>query len=103
MEPKSHQDEYVLSDVGKVYTGSYKHPIGRDWAFGQFEDSVLPAAVYLLDRSKLRPSERGNAVKVARAVSAMVNEVDDGGVLIGRWSPPYDDGVEPWQWTGNEV
>ena len=103
MEPKSHQDEYVLSDVGKVYTGSYKQPIGRDWAFGQFEDSVLPAAVYLLDRSKLRPSERGNAVKVARAVSAMVNEVDDGGVLIGRWTPPYDDGVEPWQWTGNGV
>ena len=100
LEPKSHQDEYVLSDVGKVYQGSYKEPIGRDWAFGQFEDSVLPAAVYLLDRSTLRPSERGSPVKVARAISAMVNQVDDGGVLVGRWSGDYEDGVAPWMWTG---
>jgi len=89
-----------LSDVGKVYQGSYKEPIGRDWAFGQFEDSVLPAAVYLLDRSTLRPSERGSPVKVARAISAMVNQVDDGGVLVGRWSGDYEDGVAPWMWTG---
>ena len=100
LEPKSHQDEYVLSDVGKVYQGSYKEPIGRDWAFGQFEDSVLPAAVYLLDRSTLRPSERGSPVKVARAISAMVNQVDDGGVLVGRWNGDYEDGVAPWMWTG---
>ena len=57
-------DEYVLNDVGKVYTGSYKQPIGRDWAFGQFEESVLPAAIYILDRSQLRPSLRGNPIKV---------------------------------------
>ena len=43
-------EEYVLNDVGKVYTGSYKKPIGRDWAFGQFEETVLPAAVYILDK-----------------------------------------------------
>ena len=49
-KPKSHVEEYVLNDVGKVYTGSYKRPIGRDWAFGQFEETVLPAAVYILDK-----------------------------------------------------
>ena len=43
-------EEYVLNDVGKVYTGSYKRPIGRDWAFGQFEETVLPVAVYILDK-----------------------------------------------------
>ena len=99
--PRSHLEEYVLNETGKVYTGSYKHPIGRDWAFGQFEDSVLPAAMYILDKSKLNPSLRGNPVKVARVISAMVNDVDDGGVLTGRWQPPYDDGVSPWEWTGS--
>ena len=48
----------------------------------------------------MRPSERGNPVKVARAISAMVNQVDDGGVLIGKWSGDYSDGVAPWMWTG---
>ena len=37
MSPRSHLDEYLLNDVGKVYQGSYKTPIGRDWAFAQFE------------------------------------------------------------------
>ena len=87
--------------MGKVYTGSYKHPIGRDWAFGQFEENVLPAAVYILDRSQLRPASRGNPIKVSRAISAMVNDIDDKGVLSGRWQPPYDDGTKPWEWGGS--
>ena len=37
MNPKGHLDEYLLNDVGKVYKGSYKTPVGKDWAFGQFE------------------------------------------------------------------
>ena len=84
-KPKSHVEEYVLNDVGKVYTGSYKKPIGRDWAFGQFEETVLPAAVYILDKSPtLRPSQRGDPIKVSRTISAMVNSVDDKGVLAGK-------------------
>jgi hypothetical protein len=64
MPNQSHLDEYLLNDVGKVYIGSYKQPIDRDWVFGQFEDSVLPAAVFILDKSRLKSTERGNAVKV---------------------------------------
>jgi transglutaminase 1 len=31
----------------------------------------------------------------------MVNDVDDQGVLSGRWQPPYDDGIAPWEWSGS--
>ena len=71
MRTRAHLNEYLLNDVGKVYQGSYKTPIGRDWAFGQFEAAVLPAAFFLLDKSQLRPTERGNPIKVSRAISAM--------------------------------
>ena len=71
MRTRAHLNEYLLNDVGKVYQGSYKTPIGRDWAFGQFEAAVLPAAFFLLDNSQLRPTERGNPIKVSRAISAM--------------------------------
>ena len=41
MNPKGHLDEYLLNDVGKVYKGSYKTPVGKDWAFGQFEGKIF--------------------------------------------------------------
>ena len=30
-----------------------------------------------------------------------VNSADDGGILEGKWGEPYDDGTEPWLWTGS--
>ena len=41
MNPKGHLDEYLMNDVGKVYKGSYKTPVGKDWAFGQFEGKIF--------------------------------------------------------------
>ena len=41
---------------------------------------------------------------MSRAISALVNSVDDGGVLCGRWSEPYDDrdgSRAPWEWSGS--
>ena len=93
--------EYVENDVGKVWNGTYKNYFGRPWNFGQFEDSVLPACCFILDKSRLKPAERGNPVKVCRAISAMVNSHDDKGILSGRWEKPYDDGTAPWEWTGS--
>ncbi|XP_015904318.1 hemocyte protein-glutamine gamma-glutamyltransferase [Parasteatoda tepidariorum] len=95
--------EYVLNDEGKIFVGSYKQPVGRPWVFGQFADAVLPASVFLLERSGLDYTARGNPVKVVRAISAMVNSNDDRGVLIGNWSGNYDDGTAPWSWTGSSA
>lgn len=30
-----------------------------------------------------------------------VNSNDDRGVLTGRWTEPYSDGVAPYRWTGS--
>ena len=50
----------------------------------------------------MRPGDRGNPVKVCRAVSALVNSAGgDGGVIEGRWSEPYPRGTSPWDWNGS--
>ncbi len=102
--PRQHDlAEYLQNDVGKVWKGSYKRFSGRHWAFGRFDLVALPAACLALDRTRLNDSDRGNPVRVARALSAAVNfcGAGDSGILAGRWSPPYDDGVSPWEWTGS--
>lgn len=95
------RQEYVLNDVGKIYIGSHAKPRGRKWIYGQFHESVLPAVMFMLDKTRLDITGRANVVKVARAVSALVNSHDDNGLLVGNWSGNYGDGLAPWQWTGS--
>lgn len=73
MDNDSSRQEYVLNEQGKIWSGTWRQPKGRKWIFGQFDDVVLPACVYLLERSGLEHSERGNPVRVTRAISAMVS------------------------------
>ena len=40
---------------------------------------------YLLQVAKIGDAERGDPVRVVRAISAVVNSVNDDGVLMGRW------------------
>ncbi|KAH8020103.1 hypothetical protein HPB51_024490 [Rhipicephalus microplus] len=68
-----------------------------------FGDMVLPACSLVLDKSKLTYAARTNPVKVVRAISAMVNSADDGGIVTGNWSGNYDDGTAPWMWTGSSA
>ncbi len=96
------REEYVLNEVGKIYGGSHNSVQGRPWIFGQLRDAVLPAACHMLDSARgLRDAERGDPVRVARAISAIVNSVDDDGVLLGRWDGVYADGTKPFEWTGS--
>ena len=98
-------EEYIQNDTGKVWVGTHRQIRSRPWVFGQFEDSILPAAIFVLDSSSLLPVDRGNPIKVnqtfkknksilalqvSRAISAMVNDIDDRGVLSGNWSGKYD-------------
>ena len=56
----------------------------------------------LFKLSRLRPGDRGNPVRVSRAISALVNSAGgDGGVIEGRWSEPYPRGTSPWDWNGS--
>ena len=73
MESSKLRDEYVQNDVGKVWQAVEKWPhyYGKHWVFGQFDDTVLPASCFILQQC-MRENDRGNAVKVARAISKMV-------------------------------
>lgn len=93
--------EYVLNDVGKIWVGPVKTTRGKPWAYGQFDQHVLPACMLMLDRAEMPLSHRGDPVKVARVISQIVNENDDGGVLVGRWDGEYEDGTAPSEWTGS--
>ncbi|XP_071448771.1 hemocyte protein-glutamine gamma-glutamyltransferase-like [Hetaerina americana] len=102
MEEEADRKEYVENEHGKVWVGgSYRQPVGRRWVYGQFEDVVLPATACLLELSRLRHEERGDPVKVSRALSAVINSVDDDGLLMGRWHGGYKDGTAPTAWTGS--
>ncbi|NXY34124.1 TGM4 glutamyltransferase, partial [Pomatorhinus ruficollis] len=67
----------------------------------QFEDSILDACMYLLDKSKLSLTERRDPTNVSRAMSALVNANDDNGVVLGSWSGNYIGGTSPMDWIGS--
>lgn len=73
MDNDALRKEYILNEQGKIWCGTWRQPKGRKWIFGQFDDVVLPACIYLLERSGLEHSERGNPIRVTRAISAMVS------------------------------
>ncbi|XP_059057933.1 hemocyte protein-glutamine gamma-glutamyltransferase-like [Achroia grisella] len=101
MEDCNLLQEYVLNDVGKVWVGSTKSASGKPWVYGQFDASVLPACMFILDRAQVPFYQRGDPIKLTRAISRIVNSNDDAGVLVGRWSGQYEDGTSPSEWTGS--
>ncbi|KAM3940240.1 protein-glutamine gamma-glutamyltransferase K [Leptodactylus fuscus] len=101
MDNESWRQEYVLNEIGRIYYGT-EHQIGeRSWNYGQFDNGVLDAVLYILDRGGLSPSSRGDPITVTRVISAMVNSMDDNGVVAGSWSGDYADGVNPVAWVGS--
>ncbi|KFP26504.1 Protein-glutamine gamma-glutamyltransferase 4, partial [Colius striatus] len=98
---EAQRKEYVLNDTGYIYVGSSYSIYGRPWNFGQFEEFILDACMYLLDKSKLKLSDRRDPVSVSRAMSALVNANDDRGVLMGNWSGEYRNGTSPLDWIGS--
>lgn len=47
-------DEYIISDVGKIWIGAFGSCKGREWIFGQFDKCVLPATMFMLDRAGVK-------------------------------------------------
>eukprot|EP00092_Neocalanus_flemingeri_P003560 GFUD01003818.1.p1 GENE.GFUD01003818.1~~GFUD01003818.1.p1 ORF type:complete len:762 (+),score=203.77 GFUD01003818.1:286-2286(+) len=99
---QAERQEYLMEDVGKIYAGTSDALKGRPWVFGQFESTILPAACHVLESARIRAGERANPIQVARAISAMVNSNDgDNGVLVGKWNGKYEDGTDPYKWSGS--
>ncbi|NWW87319.1 TGM4 glutamyltransferase, partial [Rhynochetos jubatus] len=98
---EAQRKEYVLNDTGYIYVGSAYNIYNRPWNFGQFEEFILDACMYLLDQSKLQLSNKRDPIFVSRAMSALVNANDDNGVLLGNWSGNYNNGTSPMDWIGS--
>ncbi|KAK4873340.1 hypothetical protein RN001_015369 [Aquatica leii] len=101
MPEERNLDEYVLTDVGKIWVGPYGSSRGREWVFGQFDKSVLPAAMLMFQKGGYPEFNRGDPIRLTRFISKMVNSNDDDGILVGRWDGNYEDGTAPSTWSGS--
>merc|ERR1711962_1113806 len=109
MADEARRDEFVQNPSGKIYTGGYRNVRGRPWVYGQFDDCVLSAACVLLELSGLAHAERGNPVKVAKALTSMIrasrgaggSEDRPVGLLEARYDDDYRGGNSPHLWTGS--
>ncbi|KAL4235373.1 Transglutaminase 1 [Mactra antiquata] len=95
--------EYVLNDSGCIFTGSEGQIGLKPWFYGQFEGDILTAALHCIDKAFNFRSGRakGNPVRVARAISKIVNSNDDNGVIMGNWSGNYSNQTPPLSWAGS--
>lgn len=72
------------------------------WQLGQFERNILECSFLLLSTvGKIAPAFRGDPVRIARGLSAIVNSQDDNGVVMGNWSEDFSDGTAPTKWVCN--
>ncbi|NWI45986.1 F13A factor, partial [Picathartes gymnocephalus] len=101
LDNEKEREEYVLNDVGIVFHGNVEDIKSRSWSYGQFEENILDACLFLMDKAELELSGRGNPIKICRVASAVINSRDDNGVIAGSWNNSYDYGVAPSAWTGS--
>ena len=86
---EAERQEYVLNDVGRMYTGSTRSKEYRDWYYEQFNKGMLKAVMFIMGRSGLTPVERSDPVRTSRAISAMVNSIWSNHLSSANRSPEF--------------
>ncbi|KAG9479290.1 hypothetical protein GDO78_012781 [Eleutherodactylus coqui] len=101
MDDEQEREEYVMNDSGVIFHGDVSNIKKRSWGYGQFDEQILDACLFLMDKAQLDLSGRGNPIKISRIGSAVINGKDDDGVIAGNWNSDYTYGVAPSAWTGS--
>ncbi|XP_063157691.1 protein-glutamine gamma-glutamyltransferase K isoform X2 [Candoia aspera] len=101
MQQSDWLEEYVLNESGRIYYGTESQIGERTWNYAQFDNGILDACLYMLDKRGMPHTSRGDPIMVSRVVSAMVNSLDDNGVLVGNWTGDYSRGTNPSAWVGS--
>lgn len=102
MENRDERKEYLLNDTTLIWRGSYNRMRPSVWKIGQFERYILECSIKLIATvGKVPAAHRGDPVRVARALSAAVNSVDDDGVMLGNWTEDFSGGIAPTKWIGS--
>ncbi|XP_043255316.1 annulin isoform X1 [Colletes gigas] len=103
MEDEDERQEYVLSEDGLIWRGSYNRLRPTVWKYSQFERDILDCALHLMTEvGKVRTSGRGDPVVISRILSAAVNSPDDSGAVMGNWSDDFGGGTPPTKWMGSQ-
>ncbi len=91
--------EYVETEDGQV---TWEKQKVRGWRFGQFDESALDMALYLMKEQA--PLNRKSPAAVAREISGSCNtRFWAKGFIVGNWSGDFSGGKSPEVWTGTDA
>lgn len=72
-----YQDHFLYFSVSLSHSASLTFLLLFLVLFNQFDKDILQACLYILDKSDVLPSGRGDAVNVVRVISAMVSLISN--------------------------
>uniref|UniRef100_A0A8C2DJ03 Protein-glutamine gamma-glutamyltransferase K n=1 Tax=Cyprinus carpio TaxID=7962 RepID=A0A8C2DJ03_CYPCA len=85
LDNEAERKEYVLNSMGRIYYGTVQQIGTRTWNFAQFEQDILEACLFILERGQVAMTEWRDPVIVSRMVSALVTRHRGEAIMYIIW------------------